>query len=303
MINLASSSSLQKIKTLIIILCAGFTGFAQQIEKSVLVLNQAQEPVEAYAINQQNNTFFFANEAGLLNVTGRSTDSIVFTCLGYLPLTIAISNCSDTVALYPERLQLEEAVVVDKSALRLKKLGNSNQNLECTIEGIIKPNGTNDRIGLLVNNHTKGFIKDVSFYVTSHSSMDSKMRINIYTKRKGEFELLHVSKPFTISCKACWQVCHLQEENIYVKGDILVVVEWLFTTNEVQRFIESRYPVGFGIGLSKNLKYRACKTYSYNPVMKWYRTCCGTEESMKTPLTLMLKTTLIKKKLKKGDTT
>jgi len=225
---------MKKVLFLVSILFLALTSLCGQNIISGIVLNETRKaPAEYVNIGiVGKNIGTVADENGKFNLLIESqyqNDSLLFSCIGYEPYSVKISDIKqDCIINLKEKSYLLEGIVVRPRAFKERVLGITS-NSKFMIMGF-QNNKLGYECGLLMKVKKAAVIKKVNVNIATCNYDSIFYRLNIYeVNGKNDFENI-LREPIYVSAskeeilKDGLQI-DLEAENIIVNGDFVVTLE------------------------------------------------------------------------------
>jgi len=242
--------------TLLILLLNCYTIFGQTIYGTV-INEKSKLPVEYVNIGiLGKNIGTVSDFNGKFNLSIDSQyneDSILFSCVGYLPFSIKVADLrkdSRTNINVKERVYIINEVIVRPKIFKQQVLGVTSRNKK--ISAGFKDNLLGYELGILMKSKKSAFIKKVDINISQCDYDTIFYRLNIYeAHEKNNFKNI-LSEPIYIKLSK-QQVkdkieIDLEPKNIVVHGNFLITLEHVKDLGEGRLY--------FCSGLSNKTYYR-----------------------------------------------
>lgn len=209
--------------------------FSQNIN-GVVLSKESSTPIQFVNIGIKGKEIgTVSNEAGAFRIAipqQFSSDSLLFTCIGYQPVSIKIGGLKDNsslkILLTPKEYNLTETVIKARK-FKAQTLGNNPTSKKIAIG--FKDNNLGYEMGAIMKVKKSALLKSINIDISWCSYDSIFYRVNIY-KVKGKYEFENILKePIFIKMPLKnfkgTITANIESRHILVDGDFLITIEHL----------------------------------------------------------------------------
>ena len=234
-----------KTLKLVVLLFIFINAYSQDVTISGIVKDSLGSPLQYVNVgilnkpigtvsNYEGDFFLIIDESILL-------DTLKISRLGYKSETVILNESKNIfeITLF-EKIETLEEVQLSSKKLKQYEKGKDKENTKLQVlfsNTYLKNSNLGTEIGrkFKLGDKNPSVLKTFKFYIKENDYKFSKFRINIYSLKKGlPFKRLHLEEIF-ISVQDSftgWVIIDLNPNDIIVKQDIMISVEWIEKSDE-----------------------------------------------------------------------